>query len=108
MGQFGVAAVVAAAALLEAVALDPAAHVVVDGHLVLVPVEGDGALVADEGGAAFGGPAAGVEALRVDHVEAGLVADHGGGRVVVAGVGGEAAQPVVRLDLLAGSRESPP
>src|SRR5579884_3692433 len=50
--QLEVAAVVAGTGRLEAVALDAAGGVVVDRQLVAVPVELDGALVADEGRAA--------------------------------------------------------
>src|SRR5207247_1217769 len=94
-GQLRIAAVVSVSRCLEAVALNLVRMVVMDGQLLPVPVEGDGAAVADECRAARGGSATGVEVLGIDGVDAGLVLDDGARRVVVAGVDGEATQPVV-------------
>jgi hypothetical protein len=96
--QLDVAAVVPLGAALEAMPLDPAAVVVVDRQLVLVPVEAERAAIADERRAARGGAAAGVEVLGVDGVRAVGVLDDCAGRVVIAGIDREAAEPVVRLD----------
>ena len=74
--------------------------VVMDGQLILVPVEREGAAVADERRTTRGGSATGVEVLGIDGVDTGLILDDGAGRVVVAGIWCEATQPVVGLDFV--------
>src|ERR1035437_8578110 len=72
--------------------------VVVDNDLVLVPVETNRSSIADDGRPARRRAAPGVEVLGVHRVDARLVLDQRARRVVVTGIDGEAAPPIVWLD----------
>src|SRR5579871_2153437 len=90
----------AVAGRLKVVAFDLIRMVVMDDDLVLVPVEADRAAVTNNRCTPRRRAATGVEVLGIDRVDARFVHDQRARRVVVTGIDGEAAKPVVWLDRL--------